>query len=239
MLVSTEAISLNYVKYSETSIIVKCFTKSDGLKSYLLKVIRTSKKKKINIGFFQPLTQLEIDANHRNNGGLEGIRVVKIINPYKTIHLDIIKNCIVMFLSEVLSKSIKEEEKNLPLFDYLETGLTWLDLHDKIANFHLLFLLNLSRFLGFYPDLSEKDKLGFDLVEGSFTNITSQKNVIVGNNFFQFKKLLGINFDKIENVSFNKHERQVVLKIIIRYFELHLDGFKKPKSLQILETVFS
>ena len=67
MLVSTEAISLNYVKYSETSIIVKCFTKSDGLKSYLLKGIRTSKKKKINIGFFQPLTQLEIDANHRNN----------------------------------------------------------------------------------------------------------------------------------------------------------------------------
>jgi DNA repair protein RecO (recombination protein O) len=109
MLVSTEAISLNYVKYSETSIIVKCFTKSDGLKSYLLKGIRTSKKKKINIGFFQPLTQLEIDANHRNNGGLEGIRSVKIINPYKTIHLDIIKNCIVMFLSEVLSKSIKEE----------------------------------------------------------------------------------------------------------------------------------
>ena len=76
-------------------------------------------------------------------------------------------------------------------------------------------------------------------MEGVFTDVTSQKNVIVGNNFFQFKKLLGINFDKIENVSFNKHERQVVLKIIIRYFELHLDGFKKPKSLQILETVFS
>ena len=98
MLVSTEAISLNYVKYSETSIIVKCFTKSDGLKSYLLKGIRTSKKKKINIGFFQPLTQLEIDANHRNNGGLEGIRSVKIINPYKTIHLDIIKNLMSVIL---------------------------------------------------------------------------------------------------------------------------------------------
>ena len=113
MLVSTEAISLNYVKYSETSIIVKCFTKSDWLKSYLLKGIRTSKKKKINIGFFQPLTQLEIDANHRNNGGLEGIRSVKIINPYKTIHLDIIKNCIVMFCLKCFQKVLKKKKKTL------------------------------------------------------------------------------------------------------------------------------
>jgi DNA repair protein RecO (recombination protein O) len=139
----------------------------------------------------------------------------------------------------VLSYSIKEEEKNNALFEYIETGLVWLDLHDKVANFHLLFLLNLTRFLGFYPDLTEKEKIGFDLLEGNFTDVTSQKNVIYENNFYQFKKLLGINFDNIENVSFNKQERQIVLKIIIQYFELHLDGFKKPKSLQILETVFS
>ena len=127
MLISTQAISLNYVKYSETSIIVKCLTKSDGLKSYLIKGIRTSKKKKINIGFFQPLTQLELDANHRNNGNLESIRSVKIINPYKTIHLDIIKNSIVMFLSEILSKSIKEEEKNYALFNFIKDSMVWLD----------------------------------------------------------------------------------------------------------------
>ena len=142
-------------------------------------------------------------------------------------------------MSEVLSYSIKEEEKNKALYEYIETGLIWLDIHDKIANFHLLFLLNLTRFLGFYPDVSEKDNLGFDLIEGNFNSLTSQKNRITGNSFYQFKKLLGINFDGIEKVSFSKHERQVVLKIIIRYFELHLDGFKKPKSLQILETVFS
>lgn len=237
--VATKAIVLSSLKYSDSSLIVKCYTQKEGLKAYLIRGILKSKKGGLKVAYFQPLTQLNIVASHNTKGTLNAIKEVQIFNPYKTIYKDIIKQSVVMFLSEVLSYSIKEEEKNLPLFDYLETGLTWLDLHDKIANFHLLFLLNLSRFLGFYPDLSEKDKLGFDLVEGSFTDITSQKNVIVGNNFFQFKKLLGINFDNIENVSFSKHERQVVLKIIIRYFELHLDGFKKPKSLQILETVFS
>jgi len=237
--VATKAIVLSSLKYSDSSLIVKCYTQEEGLKTYLIRGILKAKKGGLKVAYFQPLTQLNIVASHNNKGTLNAIKEVQVSNPYKTIYKDIIKQSVVMFLSEVLSYSIKEEENNNPLYDYLETGLIWLDLHDKIANFHLLFLLNLTRFLGFYPDLSEKDKLGFNLVEGSFTDITYHKDIIVGNNFYQFKKLLGINFDTIENVSFNKHERQVVLKIIIRYFELHLDGFKKPKSLQILETVFS
>ncbi|WP_298878324.1 DNA repair protein RecO [uncultured Polaribacter sp.] len=238
-IISTKAIVLNSLKYSDTSLIVKCYTQEEGLKSYLIRGILKAKKGGLKIAYFQPLTQLNIIASHSNKGALNSIKEVQVSNPYKTIYKDIVKQSVVMFLSEVLSFSIKEEEKNNGLFNYLETGLIWLDIHDKIANFHLLFLLNLTRFLGFYPDLSEKDKQGFDLLEGNFSDYTSQKNVISGNNFYQFKKLLGINFDAIEEVSFNKNERQVVLKIIIRYFELHLDGFKKPKSLQILETVFS
>ncbi|KGL62140.1 DNA repair protein RecO [Polaribacter sp. Hel1_85] len=238
-LITTKAIVLSSLKYSDSSLIVKCYTQEEGLKSYLIRGVLKAKKGGLKIAYFQPLTQLNIVASHSNKGSLNSIKEVQVSNPYKTIYKDIIKQSVVLFLSEVLSYSIKEEEKNKALFEYLETGLIWLDLHDKIANFHLLFLLNLTRFLGFYPDLLEKDKFGFDLLEGNFTNLTSQKNVISGSNFYQFKKLLGINFDGIENMSFSKQERQVVLKIIIQYFELHLDGFKKPKSLQILETVFS
>ena len=237
--VTTKAIVLSSIKYSDSSLIVKCFTEKEGLKSYLIKGILKAKKGGLKVAYFQPLTQLLIVANHSNKGSLNSIKEVQISNPYKTIYKDIVKQSVVMFLSEVLSHSIKEVEENIALFEYLEISFSWLDLHDKIANFHLLFLLNFSRFLGFYPDLSDKDKLGFDLLEGNFTDITSHKNIISGNHFYQFKKLLGINFDGIEKVSFSKHERQTVLKIIIRYFELHLDGFKHPKSLQILEAVFS
>ena len=145
-----------------------------------------------------------------------------------------------MFLSEILSSSIQEEEENTVLFEYLETAFLWLDTHDKIANFHLLFLLNLTRFLGFYPDrVDQETTTSFNLAEGSFSNGFTDKNCIVKTNLVLFKTLLGINFDAIEEVLFSKQERQALLQIIIRYFELHLDGFKKPKSLTILETVFS
>ena len=134
---------------------------------------------------------------------------------------------------------IQEEEENTALFSYIETSLNWLDTHDKIANFHLLFLLNLTKFLGFYPDLTHKDESYFNLVEGNFTNATLEKEVVYGEELVQFKKLLGTNFDTIETIKFSKRERQQILGVIIRYFELHLDGFRNPKSLGVLETVFS
>ncbi|MCL4115237.1 UNVERIFIED_CONTAM: hypothetical protein GTU68_027275 [Idotea baltica] len=238
-IVVTKSIVLSTLKYSDSSLIVKCYTEEEGLKSYLIKGILKAKKSGIKAAYFQPLTLLKIVANHNNKGTLNAIKEVQVSIPYKTVYKDIVKQSVVLFLSEVLSYAIKEEEENKALFEYLETSLVWLDVHDKIANFHLLFLLNLTRFLGFYPDLSEKEKLGFNLIEGNFTNYNTHKNTISGNEFYQFKKLLGINFDSIENVSFSKQERQTVLKIIIRYFELHLDGFRNPKSLQILEAVFS
>ncbi|AQS94244.1 DNA repair protein RecO [Polaribacter sp. BM10] len=237
--IKTKAIVLSSLKYSDTSLIVKCFTYEDGVKSYIIKGILKAKKGGIKVAYFQPLTQLTIVANHNNKSTLNTLKEVQVLNPYTSIYRDIVKQSVVLFISEVLSNSIQEEESNTSFYNYLEAGLNWLDSHDKIANFHLLFLLNASRFLGFYPDTTNDSLFGFDLLNGSFSESTLDANVISGNEFYQFKKLLGINFDSIENVSFSKNERQMVLKTIIRYFELHLDGFKKPKSLQILEAVFN
>lgn len=238
-IISTKAIVLSSLKYGDTSLIVKCYTEEEGVKTYLVRGVLKPKKKGIKAAHFQPLTQLKIVANHNTKNTLNSIKEVQVIQSYKTIHSDIIKQSVVFFLSEILASSIQEEEQNKTLYSYLETAFIWLDIHDKIANFHLLFLLNLTGFLGFYPDMSQKNKIGFNLLEGNFSDNTSDKNVISKNDFHQFKKLLGINFDGIENVSYSKEERQLVLQMIIQYFKLHLGSFRKPKSLQVLETVFS
>ncbi|MDB4097221.1 DNA repair protein RecO [Flavobacteriaceae bacterium] len=239
MLISTQAISLNYVKYSETSIIVKCLTKSDGLKSYLIKGIRTSKKKKINIGFFQPLTQLELDANHRNNGNLESIRSVKIINPYKTIHLDIVKNSIVMFLSEVLSKSIKEEEKNFALFNFLKDSMIWLDQSKKFSNFHIHFLIKLLSFLGISPDQSNQDLNGFNMIDGIFCKYDRSEYCVNGEIVSNFKSFLGTEFDNSSCKVNTSKQRKELIEFLIKYMQIHLPDFKRPNSLNILYELFS
>lgn len=237
--VSTKAIVISAFKYSDSSLIVKCFTEQEGLKSYLIRGVLKSKKGNLKPAYFQPLTQLKIEATHKQKSTLHTLKDATVLHQYNTIYQDIVKQSIVLFLSEVLSSCIQEEEKNIRFFSYLENAILWLDTHDTVSNFHLLFLLNLSHFLGFYPDVSNKHKDSFNLLEGNFTDATHEKLTISGDKLILFKKLLGINFDAIENVSFSKQERQVILQMIIQYFELHLDGFRTPKSLAILETVFS
>lgn len=238
-IVATKAIVLSAIKYGDTSLIVKCFTEQEGVKTYMLRGVLKSKKGKLKPAYFQPLTQLQILANHNTKGNLNSIKEVTVINPYNTIVTSIVKQTIILFLSEVLSNIIKEEEQNIQLYEYIETSLLWIDMHNNVSNFHLLFLLNFSKYLGFYPDVSQKHKIAFSLIEGAFIDNQYEKNIIQNTELNLFKRLLGINFDAIDKISFSKNERQIVLRIIIQYFELHLDGFKQPKSLDVLETVFS
>ena len=239
MQVNTKAIVLTSLKYGDSSLIVKAFTASDGLKSYLLKGVLAAKKGKLKTAYFQPLTQLEIVAYHKNKGTLESIREAKIDYHYQTLHTDIAKNAITMFLAEILGNSIHEEERNEGLFEFLEASLQWLDAHDDISNFHLYFLLRLTKYFGFYPDLDHSNAACFDLLEGEFTNSPSLNPIVTGENLFYFKSFLGINFDAIHNIKMNKTNRQELLKSLVLYFELHLQGFRKPKSLAVLNEVFS
>ncbi|MCE2613421.1 DNA repair protein RecO [Flavobacteriaceae bacterium D16] len=239
MQLRTKAIVLSSFKYGDTSLIVRAYTESDGLKAYLLKGILASRKGKLKTAYFQPLSQLDIVAIHKNKGTLEQIREARIDFPYSTMHTDITKNAITMFLAEMLTSCIREEQSDPALFSYLQTALQWLDTHDQIANFHLYFLLSLTRFLGCYPDLSDIDATYFDLLEGQFTDTPRGKKVISGDELNQFRKLLGTNFDVVHLIQMSKKQRQQLLQMIVEYFELHLHGFRKPRSLAVLNEVFN
>jgi len=238
MIEATKAIVINTIKYGDTSLIATCYTENCGVKSYMLKGVLKAKKAKIKTAYFQPLMQLSLTANHNNKGVLNSIRDVEVVHFYNSIYTNIKKQTISLFLAEILHHSIKEEEQNNSLYKYLETSFLWLDTHDDIANFHLLFLLNLTKFLGFYPEINDVSKSYFNLLEGNFTS-NNKPSSVSGEKLNQFKKLLGINFDVLDRVDFNASNRQAVLSILIQYFELHLSGFKKPKSLNILKAVFS
>ncbi|WP_166921161.1 DNA repair protein RecO [Flavobacterium poyangense] len=237
MQIKTKAIVISALKFQEKSLIVKCFTLSNGLKSYFVRDAFSGRKASQKIAYFQPLSILEIEAVHKNKGTLENFKEIKTAVPFQSIHTDIVKSTMVMFLSEMLHYSIQEEEKNESLFLFLETALTWLDQHDEISNFHLILLLETTKYLGFYPDVSEIDLPYFEIYDGIFTlfhgvgSLTEQESTL-------FKKLIELKFDSDQKV-FHVLERQILLKILIDYYRFHLDGFKNPKSLEVLKEVFS
>ena len=238
MQVTTKAIVLTSLKYGDTSLIVKAFTESDGLKSYLLKGVLTSKKAKLKAALFQPLTQLELVANHKNKGTLESIRDAKVYQPYQSLHTNVVKNSVVLFLAEMLNSAVVEEQSNKALFNYLEYSFKWLDDADKVTNFPILFLLNLTKYLGFYPDDNERQLHYFDLLDGHFVSSPSLNPLLSGRELDTLKRFLGINFDALSTIKTTKTDRQELLKKVILYYELHLHGFRKPKSLSVLNAVF-
>lgn len=237
MQVKTKAIVISSLKYQEKSLIVKCFTQSDGLKSYFVRDAFSNRKSNQKIAYFQPLTILEIEAVHKNKGTLESFKEIKIATPFHAVHNDIFKSTIVIFISEMLHHSIHEEEKNEDLFFFLETALLWLDNHDQISNFHLILLIEVTKFLGFYPEIPDPEARFFEMIDGVFTPFQSI-SCLTEYETSLFKKLLVLKFDNDQKV-FAAIERHILLKILIDYYTLHLDGFRKPKSLDVLKEVFA
>ena len=238
MVVTTSAIVLKAIKYGETSLIVKCYTATNGPVSYIVKGARSSQKKGMKMAYFQPLTLLEISSNHKNKGGLETMRSAKILHPYSSISVNIFKSSIALFLSEILYTALVEEEANQELYDFIESAMNWLDGQDQIANFHLLFLITLSKYLGFYPDTSCIEFPYFNLEEGTFSFTKTTSLSVKGSSVEIFKLLLGTNFDKVSSHSINSNQRQSIIELLMNYYKLHLHGFEKPKSLRVLHEIF-
>jgi len=240
MIVSTKTIVLSKIKYKDHDLIIKCYTEKFGVISYLVKNALKTRKGKFKSAYFQPLSLLEIEADHKENRSLQYLRDIKLHTYYSSLHTNVIKSTIAMFLSEVLSNTLIEEEKNEPLYSFLETTMTWFDETVTNTNFHLLFLTELTKYLGFYPENPKtKNSTYFNLEEGKFQNTKTNIYCITGDNLTILKQCLGIKFDDSKLLEVTSSQKRDFLSMILLYFKLHLDGFKHPKSISILNQVFS
>ena len=236
MLIKTKAIVISTLRYQEKSLIVKCFTEAAGLKTYFVQSAFSSKKSSQRIAYFQPLNILEIEAMHKNKGTMESFKEVRLAADFSP-NLDFVKNTILLFVSEVLHYSIQEEEENEDLFNYLESALRWLNQHDTIANFHMILLVNISKFLGFYPDVSSIEESFFEVSEGVFVDYRGI-TCLTEYETYLFKRLLILKFSDDQKV-FSGSERQILIKILLQYYSAHIDGFRQPKSLDVLTEIFA
>lgn len=236
MQVKTEAIVLSALRYQEKSLIVKCFTKDFGLKTYFVRNAFSKQNKGLNSAYFQPLNQLILEASHKNSTALAYINELKLAYAYQTLSLDFYKNSVSVFLAEVLSNSIKDEQANKELYLFLETALVWLDEHDFTADFHLWFLWQLTKYLGFFPDDSDADSLYFNPNEGCFT-MHYTNNCFNEDETLIFRKIMCVSAAKKQSELTNAERRQL-LKLLLRYYETHIVHFRQIKSLEILPELF-
>ena len=234
MIISSSAIVLSKLNYRDNDIIVKLLVRELGVTSFIVR--GGSKKKKNN--YFQQLSLLEIEFDFNSKRSLHYFKDFENKFNLKTIHTDYKKMSVIIFLSEILSKILVHQVKDFDLFTFIEGSIKYYDNTKFNSSFHLAFLIKLSRFLGFYPEIENKDYKFFDLQHGCYTNTMDSKYLISEEELECFNMILGINFDELNSLTFNSMQRKNLLDNIILYYKLHIENFVSVKSLEVLRKLF-
>jgi DNA repair protein RecO (recombination protein O) len=240
MLYKTKALVLNHLKYGDASLVSTIYTEQLGRKTFLVQGVY-GRKSKFHPTFFQPFTLLDLEMYMNPKRELQRIKEVNLDIPFHTIPFDPVKSTIALFLSEILYKVLKEEEANHSLFHYLYHAIQILDTKETgIANFHLVFMLNLTKYLGFYPvDNYSETEIMFDPFNGKFFSyLESQKSDSDKVLSEWMHKLLNASFDELEKLTMNHQIRYSLLRMLIDFYNLHLGGLGNIKSLSVLKNVF-
>ena len=221
MLSNTKAIVLQTIKYGESGVITKVYTEKYGKLSFLIHGVRR-KKSKISNYLFQPFSLLDIIAYIKESRDLQRIKEVKPTVVLKTLFFDVRKSSIALFLGEIMNRTLHESEPNFQLFNYLNHAVQILDYFDKgIENFHLIFLMQFTKFLGIYP------KNNTDLIQYSDSESIHMAD------------LIDLSLTDIKTLKIDSSLRFKLLEQLMRYYKDHMEGIDNIKSIGVLRDVFA
>ena len=231
----TLGIVLHTTAFKEKDAIVKIYTKTYGNISFLIQNIKSAKAK-IKPSFLQPLTILEISFDNIANKGLQKISDATIHLQTPNISSDIQKSSILYFMNEVLYKSIKEEECNEKLFKFITDKIMELNSDCKLYYFSIQFLIELTYYLGFFPnDNHSNSNCFFDMMEGSFVNYLPKHHFI----FDPQESNILIDFiNGVYEKNIDRNQRNLMLSKLLDYYKLHISNFGIIKSVKVLNEVF-
>lgn len=240
MLAKCRAIVIKAIDYSESSIILKCYTDVYGMQSYLVNGVRKNKGY-VRPSHVLPLTLLELEAYHQDNKNIQRIKELKCIPVLHTMHFNMVKTAIGMFISEVVYRAIKEENHpDVTVFDFLFHTIQVLDVEDeRVANFPIFFLVQLSRFLGFYPKRGVSEwHTGFNFKDGIFEAFDPKSPFMLDEASGKILlHLLDKNYEEYKTQAIKSEQRKYLLNALILYYNEHLNGFSNMKSHEILAEV--
>lgn len=229
MLHKTRGIALSYIRYRESSIIAKIYTEAFGIQTYIVNGVRSSKSRTNRIALFQPLTLLDMVVYHKNKEDtMHRISEMKCYQPFQSLPYDVVKSSLALFVTEMLGKTLKEEESNLLLFQFIEESVVYLDeAESAFENFHIHFLVQLASFLGF--GIETVEDLESELKNQHFPHMPDpvEKNATM--------QLLAGNYGL--NVVLDRKRRISILEKLLFFYKIHMEALGEIKSLEVLREV--
>ena len=242
MIEKTQGIVLHTLRYADSKVIATLFTEAHGAVSFMVRVSR-SRRSALQDVLLSPLSLLEVDMDYQESAQLQRLIDVRVSEPYQSLPYNPMKQTIALFLSEFLYYSLREEQTNPPLFAYLQNSLLWLDSRrEAYANFPTTFLIRLSRFLGFWPNVGDEAPRGgyFDLVDAEMKTVQPPHDLYLRpEEAAMVPLLMRMDFATMHLFRFSRQQRARLMEVLNDYYRLHVPRFPELKSMAILREVLS
>ena len=231
---------LHTLKYGDTSMVVYLLTDVGGRRSYMVQGVRSAKGRGSKLALFQPMFTVEFEGLESSRQQMDRFREVRSGVVLQSIPFDVRKSTVALFMAEVLYRLVKESEPNEPLFDFVWGSVGALDsLEEGVANFHLWFLANLSRLLGFFPGNDYASGDWFDFREGLYTKVRPPHvSCMTQENARTLNDLVECDVRCLGEIGLNRRQRVEFLDAMLVYYAYHLDAVNAVQSVKILQEVF-
>jgi len=240
MIYKTRGIVLHHIKYSETSVIATIYTEQFGRQSYMINGVR-GRKSRIKANILQPLYLLNMEVYHKTTRDLQRVKELQNACIFHSLPYDLKKSTLALFIAEILYQTLREQEPHPELFNYLYHSIQMLDIKSEgLTNFHIYFLLHLTKYLGFFPNNNfSAENQYFDLMRGIFTTIKPiHSDSLNKEESEMLSRLLVFSDNQHEKVKINYGLRIAIIEKILKYYKLHHEGVSTIKSFTILKEVF-
>lgn len=231
---------LRTVNYNDKNSVVRVYTDTQGLLSFLLPQ-SNGKVARVRRALFQPLSLVEIESDILPSRDIFRIKEARCLVPLTTLHADTVKNAIALFVTELLSHVIVEQERNAPLFSFISSSVQLLDkLNRGVANFHICFLYNLGVFLGIEPDTETyREGYCFDMLDGVFRpSQPLHPHFVESGESAVLVKIARMNYANMHLFRFNRQQRSRLLALMLDYYRLHSSTLGTLRSPEILSALF-
>ena len=234
-------IVLNTIKYGESSMVAHLLTDVAGRKSFMVQGIgKGGRGKGGKSALFQPMFLVDIMALESSHTQIDRVKEVALARPLQSIPFDVRKSTVALFMAELLYKIVREVEPDSPLFEYVYDSVIALDeMEEGVFNFHLWFMVGLSRFLGFFPADEYREGAVFDIENGSFTTTPPRSGLFFNaDNSRLLATLMEISPAELGSVRLSRVQRKEFIESLLAHFGYHLDTIPSLQSLRILSEVF-
>lgn len=236
MIRKTEAIVLNTRKFGDSSLICSMYTRRYGRQNYLVKGYRSTKARKRH-SYFQPMSIIEAVFYYKETRDLQLITETQNRYFFQHLQTDPIKITLGMVVIEVFYMSVREEEQNVPLFEFLRQTLIDLDQQDsRLIHHFIYYLVHLTRFLGFFPDnvtTNPEAPVYFDIQNGRLENAPGART-----SDYLVALFCQVSRDQCRELEFSNAAKSSLIATMLEYYQTHVEGFRRPESLKVLMEVF-